>query len=96
MTDEPTERAPMTSNGAPVTDEMLARLADKAEAGFDLGRLRPRPPGRPRIGSAPADSLSVRFPPELRHQLHQRAEDEHVSEADIIRRAVAEHLTRTA
>ena len=38
MTDEPTGRPPMTSNGTPVTDEMLARLADKAEAGFDLGR----------------------------------------------------------
>ncbi|MDA8263887.1 MAG: ribbon-helix-helix domain-containing protein [Actinomycetota bacterium] len=96
MTDEPTGRAAMTSNGTPVTDEMLARLADKAEAGFDLDRLRPRPPGRPRIGAAPAESLSVRFPPELRHQLHQRAEAEHVSEADIIRRAVAEHLAHTA
>jgi hypothetical protein len=86
----------MKSNGVPVTDEMLARLADKAEAGFDLDRLRPRPPGRPRIGSAPAESLSVRFPPEMRHQLHERAEAEHVSEADIIRRAVAEHLARSA
>ncbi len=96
MTDEATERPPMKSNGVPVTDEMLARLADKAEAGFDLDRLRPRPPGRPRIGSAPAESLSVRFPPEMRHQLHERAEAEHVSEADIIRRAVAEHLARSA
>lgn len=96
MTDEPTERRPMTSNGTPVTDEMLARLAEKAEAGFDLDRLRPRSPGRPRIGSAPAESLSVRFPPELRHQLQVRAEADHVSEADIIRQAVAEHLTRTA
>ena len=86
----------MTSNETPVTDDMLARLAEKAEAGFDLGGLPPRPPGRPRIGSAPADSLSVRFPPELRHQLRQRAEAEHVSEADVIRRAVAEHLTHTA
>ena len=96
MTDEPTERPPMRSNGVLVTDEMLTRLAEKAEAGFDLDRLRPRPPGRPRIGSGPAESLSVRFPPELRQQLHQRAEAEHVSEADIIRQAVAEHLAHTA
>lgn len=75
---------------------VLARLAEKAEAGFDLNRLRRRAAGRPRIGSAPAESLSVRFPPELRHQLHQRTEAEHVSEADIIRRAVAEHLTHIA
>ena len=92
MTDEPTKRPPMRSNGKLVTDEMLARLAEKAEAGFDLDRLRPRPPGRPRIGSAPAESLSVRFPPEMRHDLRERAEAEHVSEADIIRQAVAEHL----
>ncbi len=96
MPDKPTERPQMTSNGVPVTDEMFARLAEKAEAGFDLDRPRPRPPGRPRIGSAPAESLSVRFPPELRRRLHDRAEAEGVSEAGIIRQAVAEHLTRTA
>ena len=39
---------------------------------------------------------SVRFPPEMCHQLRARAATEHVSEADIIRQAVAEHLTRTA
>jgi hypothetical protein len=86
----------MTSNGVPVTDEMLARLAEKAETGFDLDRLRPRPPGRPLIGSGPAGSLSVRFPPEMRDQLHERAEAEHISEADVIRQAVAEHLARPA
>ena len=89
-----TGRPPMTSNGVTVTDEVLARLAERAEAGLDP--LQTRPPGRPRIGSAPAESLSVRFPPELRHQLHQRAVADHVSEADIIRQAVAEHLARTA
>lgn len=67
-TDEPTGGPRMASNGTPVTNEMLARLAEKAGAGFDLDRLRPRPPGRPRLGSAPADSLSVRFPPGLRHR----------------------------
>lgn len=50
MTDDPTERPPLTSNGVPVTDEMLTRLAEKAEAGFDLDRLRPRPQGRPLSG----------------------------------------------
>ena len=47
MTGEPTERPPMRSKGTLVTDEMLARLAEKAEAGFDLDRLRPRPRAGP-------------------------------------------------
>lgn len=32
----------MRSNGTLVTDEMLARVAAKAEAGVDLNRLRQR------------------------------------------------------
>jgi hypothetical protein len=32
----------------------------------------------------------------MRDQLHERAEAEHISEADVIRQAVAEHLARPA
>ena len=85
-----------TSNGVPITDELIERAAADAEAGYDLDQLTPRPTGRPLIGSAPAKGLPVRFPPELRHQLQERAEAEHVTEADVVRRAVADYLDRSA
>jgi hypothetical protein len=85
-----------TSNGVPITDELIERAAAEAEAGYDPDQLTPRPTGRPLIGAAPAKGLPVRFPPELRHQLQERAEAEHVTEADVVRRAVADYLTRSA
>lgn len=63
-----------TASGKPITDEMVKRLAQKAEAGYDVEeKLRPRP-GRPSIGSAPATVESVRLEPELRDALAERAE----------------------
>ncbi len=85
-----------TSNGVPITDELIERAAAEAEAGYDLDQLTPRPTGRPLIGSAPAKGLPVRFPPELRLQLRERAEAEHVTEADVVRRAVKNYLDRSA
>ncbi len=91
-----TTKPERTSNGVPITDELIGRAAAEADAGYDLGDLTARPTGRPLIGSAPAKGLPVRFPPELRHQLQERAEAEHVSEADVVRRAVADYLGRSA
>ncbi len=85
-----------TSNGVPITDDLIKRAVAEAEAGYDPDQLTARPTGRPLIGSAPAKGLPVRFPPELRHQLHQRAEAEQVTEADLVRRAVADYLDRSA
>ena len=85
-----------SSNGVPVTDEVIERAATEAEVGYELDQLTPRPTGRPLIGSAPAKGLPVRFPPELRDQIRQRAEVDHVSESDVVRRAVADYLARPA
>lgn len=85
-----------TSNGAPITDDLIRRAVAEAEAGYDPGQLTARPTGRPLIGSAPATGVPVRFPPELRHQLQQRAEAEQVTEAALVRRAVADYLDRSA
>ena len=44
-----------TASGAPITDELVADLAEKAEAGFDVDEmLRRRRGGRPPIGSGAA------------------------------------------
>ena len=58
--------------GVELTDDVLDRMADEAEAGLDVTKLRRRP-GRPAMGSGPADTLPVRLDPELREAVDQRA-----------------------
>ena len=76
-----------TSGGVPVTDELVQRLADQADAGFDTTALRRRG-GRPPLGSGPADVVPVRLDPELRAALASRADSEHTSASDVIRQAL--------
>jgi hypothetical protein len=76
-----------TSGGVPVTDELVQRLADEAEAGYDVEGLRRRGGRRP-LGSGPADVVPVRLDPELRAALAARADAEHTSTSDVIRKAL--------
>ncbi|MEU6410996.1 CopG family transcriptional regulator [Microbispora sp. NPDC046933] len=76
-----------TSSGVPVTDELIAALAEEAEAGYDVDTLRRRGGRRP-MGSAPADVVPVRLDPELRSALITRAERDHTSASEVIRRAL--------
>lgn len=78
-------------SGIDLTDEVIERMADEAEAGLDVKKLRRRP-GRPRMGSAPAEGLPVRFEPELRQALEERAQAEGVSAGEVVRRAVRKYL----
>jgi hypothetical protein len=87
-----TKRPPFTVGGRPVTDELIEKAAEKAEAGFDTEQLVRRTGGRPLLGSAPAGNISVRLPPSLRQQLRERAQVEDVAEADVIRRALGDYL----
>jgi hypothetical protein len=61
-----------TKSGVELTEDVLERMAQEAEAGLDIAKLR-RLPCRPSIGSAPADELSVRLDPELREAVDARA-----------------------
>ncbi len=90
-----TKRPNLTVDGRPITEETIQQAAAQAEAGFDAAKLVRRPGGRPLIGSAPAGNISVRFPPDMRDQLRARAQAEHGTEADVIRRAVNDYLERT-
>jgi len=74
-----------------LTEEVIERMAAEAEAGLDVTKLRRRP-GRPRMGSAPAEGLPVRFEPELRQAIEDRAQAEGVSAGEVVRRAVREYL----
>ena len=78
-------------SGVELTDEVIERMAAEAEAGLDVKKLRRRP-GRPAMGSGPAEGLPVRFEPELREALEDRAQADGVSTGEVVRRAVRKYL----
>ena len=79
-----------TSGGIEVTDDVIERLADEAERGFDPARLRPR--GRPPIGAAAAKVTQVRLPPDLSQALDERAARDHTGPSEVIRKALMEYV----
>lgn len=76
--------------GIELTDDVLDRMATEAEHGLDI-TLRRRP-GRPAMGSGPADSLPVRLDPELRQALDERATAENTTASDVVREALRRYL----
>ena len=81
-----------TKSGKSITDEMVEKLAKKAEAGSDVDDTLRRRPGRPAIGSAPASVESVRLEPELRDALAERAERDGETSSSVIRKALRRYL----
>jgi len=81
-----------TASGVPITDELIEKLAAKAEAGFDVDETLRRRRGRPPIGSGPAKVESVRLDPELRDALSERAKLNHETTSTVIRRALRQYL----
>ena len=83
-----------TSSGTPIDDDLVEKLADEAEAGYDVDELIARrgKRGRPRLGSQPSTVESVRLDPELKERLVRRAEHDGVPVSEIIRQALRRHL----
>jgi hypothetical protein len=82
-----------TASGAPITDELVAELAEKAEAGYDVEEmLSRRRVGRPPMGSGVASVESVRLDPELRDELAKRAQRDHETTSSVIRKALRKYL----
>ena len=77
--------------GVELTEDVLDRMAAEAEAGLDVTKLRRRP-GRPAMGSGPADTLPVRLDPELRRAVDERAAAEHTTASDVVRTALRRYL----
>jgi len=77
--------------GVDLTVEVLEQMAEEAEAGLDVATLRRRP-GRPSMGSGPAETLPVRLDPELRKALDDRAAVEQTTASDVVRDALRRHL----
>jgi len=92
---EPTHR---TKTGKKLTDADIKRLADEAEAGYDVDELLARrgKRGRPTLGSGPASVESVRLDPQLREALVTRASKEGTSTSELIRRALRDYLASHA
>jgi hypothetical protein len=76
--------------GVELTDDVLERMAQEAEDGLDITKLRRR--GRPSMGSGPADSLPVRLDPELRQALDERAITDNTTASDVVREALRRYL----
>ena len=81
----------LSKTGTELTDEVLAELAREAEAGFDVTKLKRRP-GRPAMGSGPAETLPVRLDPELRTALDHRAAADNTTASDVVREALRRYL----
>jgi len=81
-----------TRSGQPVTDELLEKLTDQAEEGFDVDKIVRRRGGRPAMGSAAASVESVRLDPELSGALRDRAEREGRTNSELIRDALRTYL----
>lgn len=80
-----------TRAGVELTDETLEQMVQEAEDGLDITKLRRRP-GRPAMGSGPAESLPVRLDPELRRALDDRAAAEATTASEVVREALRRYL----
>lgn len=81
-----------TRSGVEITDELVDRLAKRAEAGYDVEEILRRRGGRPPIGSAAASVESVRLDPELQQALTTRAEQDQETTSSVIRKALRQYL----
>jgi CRISPR-associated endonuclease/helicase Cas3 len=83
-----------TKTGVEITDELIEQYVAEAEQGYDLDTLTVRR-GRPRLGRAPATTFAVRLDPDLRTALDERAKNDGVSGAEVVREALRRFLDAT-
>lgn len=81
-----------TRSGRPITEDLVAKLGERAESGFDPEEIVRRRGGRRPMGTAAATVESVRLDPELREALAERARRDHESTSAVIREALRRYL----
>lgn len=83
-----------TSDGTPIDEAFINRLAEEAERGYTPEQLKgkSRGRGRPPLGDRVKAVGSVRLDPELREQAAARAAGDGVTVSEIVRRALREYL----
>ncbi len=81
-----------TVKGVPVTEELIERLTDRAEAGFAPEQMRR--PGRPRLspGDGPSTVVQVRVDDTLQRRVSDRALADGTSVSAVVREALRLHL----
>lgn len=82
-----------TKSGVEITDELIEQYVAEAEQGYDLDKPKSRR-GRPLLGTSPARTFAVRLDPDLRMALDRRADQDGVSSAEVVRRALVTYLER--
>jgi hypothetical protein len=85
-------KAYKTKTGKVLADADIEAMADEAERGYDVEMLKSRRRGRPMLGTAPAEIVPVRLDPDLKQAVEARAEAEHTTTSEIIRRALRRFL----
>jgi hypothetical protein len=81
-----------TASGEPITDELVEKLAQDAESGYDVEGILRRRTGRPPMGTRAASVESVRLDPELRQALAERAKRDRETTSSVIRSALRRYL----
>lgn len=77
-------------NGKAVTEQDIKTWADEAERGYDTERLRKR--GRRPLGNGPTHIVPVRIDGDLLAALTERADHDHVSRSEAIRKAIRNYV----
>ncbi len=85
--------SPVTKQGTVLTEAEIQRLADEADAGYDLTKARRA--GRPSLDGSRKHSphISFRTPAELRAKAEQRAAKEGKTVSQLAREAFEKYLT---
>lgn len=80
--------------GTPITPQMIAALAAKAEEGYDLTPAARVRVGRPALGKgvSPSPRISFRAPPHLYCTIQARAAAEGRSVSEIAREAIERYI----
>ncbi len=81
-----------TADGVELTDGLVAKLAEEAERGYDVGTLKRRGRGRPPIGASAATTFQVRLDPALRKALEDAADADRTTPSEVVRSALREAL----
>lgn len=88
-----------TKSGEVITDADFERLADEAQAGYDLSTWKRRP-GRPSLGATRSGDhsprIAVRVPERVRADLERYAADEGKSVSQVLRGLAEDYVERRA
>lgn len=82
-----------TSRGVKLTERVIKKAAEEAEAGYDPAKLRRHERrGRPPMGTGAATVFQVRLEPELREALDEQAKAAGTTPSEFVRRVLRRHL----